>query len=101
MKAYVLAAGYATRMYPLTRELPKALLEVGGLPILSHLGRRLRGIEELTDVVIVTNDLFFGHFQRWVEEQEPWVRFTVLNDGTRSNEERLGALGDLQLAQST
>ncbi len=98
MKAYVLAAGYATRMYPLTRELPKALLEVGGVAILSHLMRRLRVIEELTDVVIVTNDLFFGHFQRWVEEQEPWVRFTLLNDDTRSNEERLGALGDLQLA---
>lgn len=98
MKAYVLAAGYATRMYPLTRDVPKALLEVGGQSILSHLTHRLRALEGLTDVVIVTNDRFYDQFRTWAAAQEPWVRFTVLNDGTRTNDSRLGALGDLQLA---
>jgi len=98
VKAYVLAAGYATRMYPLTRDVPKALLEVGGRPILSHLMERLRRLEGLTDVVIVTNDRFYEHFRAWADAQEPWVDLTVLNDGTRTNEDRLGALGDLQLA---
>lgn len=94
----MLAAGYGTRMYPLTRDFPKALLAVGGHDILTHLMRRLQSLEGLTDVVIVTNDRFFERFEAWVEGQEPWVRFTVLNDGTSSNEDRLGALGDLQLA---
>jgi glucose-1-phosphate thymidylyltransferase len=98
VKAYVLAAGYATRMYPLTRDFPKALLEVGGLPIISHLMRRLRALERLTDVVLVTNDRFYDRFLEWTAAQEPWVRFTVLHDGTFSNETRLGALGDLRFA---
>ena len=51
MKAYVLAAGYATRMYPLTLDVPKALLEVGGSPILTHIMRRLRALEGLTEIV--------------------------------------------------
>ena len=98
MKAYVLAAGYATRMYPLTRDVPKALLEVGGRPILSHLMGRLRSLEGLTDVVIVTNDRFYELFQVWISQQEPWVRFTLLHDGTFTNDDRLGALGDLRFA---
>jgi glucose-1-phosphate thymidylyltransferase len=101
MKAYVLAAGYATRMYPLTENDPKALLEVGGRAILSYIMDELRRLEGLTDVVIVTNDRFHDRFESWVSEQEPWVRFTVVNDGTTSNDDRLGALGDLRLAIDT
>jgi glucose-1-phosphate thymidylyltransferase len=98
VKAYVLAGGYATRMHPMTRDVPKALLEVGGRAILSHLMQRLRRLEGLTDVVIVTNDRFYEQLRTWADAQEPWVDLTVLNDGTRTNEGRLGALGDLQLA---
>ena len=98
MKAYVLAAGYATRMYPLTLDVPKALLEVGGSPILTHIMRRLRALEGLTEIVIVTNGQFFAQFERWREGQEPWVPVTVLNDGTTSHESRLGAIGDLRFA---
>jgi glucose-1-phosphate thymidylyltransferase len=98
VKAYVLAAGYATRMYPLTRDVPKALLEVGGRPILSHVMERLRELEALTHVVLVTNDRFYEQFRAWADAQEPWVDITVLNDGTRTDEDRLGALGDLKLA---
>jgi glucose-1-phosphate thymidylyltransferase len=98
MIAYVLAAGYATRMYPLTRDFPKPLLEVGGVPILSHLMRRLRSLDGLTDIVLVTNSRFYGRFRDWAEAAEPWARITVLDDGTTSNEDRRGALGDLRFA---
>ncbi len=98
MKAYVLAAGYATRMYPLTRDRPKTLLEVGGKPILSHVVDRLEDIEGLTEVVIVTNDRFLGQLEAWLESQTPRVPFTVLSDGTTSDDTKLGALGDLRLA---
>jgi glucose-1-phosphate thymidylyltransferase len=59
---------------------------------------RLRALEGLTDVVIVTNDRFYRQFLAWTHEQEPWAAFTVLNDGTHTNDGRLGALGDLQFA---
>ena len=98
MKAYILAAGYATRMYPLTRDVPKTLLEVGGEPILAHIMRRLRVLDGLTDVVIVTNERFFDQLERWLETQEPWVRFALLNDQTTSEQNRRGAIADLALA---
>ncbi len=98
VKAYVLAAGYATRMYPLTRDVPKTLLEVGGAPILTHIVGRLRVLDGLTEVVIVTNERFFDRFEGWLEKQESWVPFTLLNDETTSDESRLGAIGDLSFA---
>jgi glucose-1-phosphate thymidylyltransferase len=98
VKAYVLAAGYATRMYPLTRDRPKTLLEVGGKPILSHVIGRLHAIAGLTQVVLVTNERFFQQIEAWLEAQTPQVPFTLLSDGTTSDETKLGALGDLRLA---
>ena len=98
VKAYVLAAGYATRMYPLTRDVPKTLLEVGKAPILTHIMDRLRVLDGLTEVVIVTNGRFLDQFEAWRGQQEPWVRITLLNDETTSDENRLEAIGDLRLA---
>jgi glucose-1-phosphate thymidylyltransferase len=98
MKAYVLAAGYGTRLYPLTRDLPKALIEVGGAPILTHLMQRMRPLEGLTEVVIVTNSRFYPRLEQWLRSQEAWVPMTLLDDGTSSNDGRLGAVGDLKLA---
>ena len=98
MKAYVLAAGYATRMYPLTRDVPKALLEVGGVPLMTRIARRLTELDGLTEIVVVTNARFFERFQHWADEQQLDVPLTVLNDGTTDNESRLGATRDLQFA---
>lgn len=94
MKAVVLAAGYATRLYPLTLDRPKALLEVGGRPMLDRVLERLRamGVDE---VVVVTNAKFTPHFEEWARDKEG---VTVVNDGTTSNEDRLGAIGDLVFA---
>ena len=91
MKAVVLAAGYATRLYPLTLDRPKPLLEVGGKPMLDWVHPRLRemGVDE---TIVVTNAKFTPHFKEWAQDK-PDV--TVVNDGTTTNENRLGAIGDV------
>jgi glucose-1-phosphate thymidylyltransferase len=91
MKALVLAAGYATRLYPLTLDKPKALLEVGGRPMLDHVLERLQqmGVDE---TIVVTNAKFTPHFEEWAQRKEG-VR--IVNDGTTSNDDRLGAIGDI------
>ena len=91
MKALVLAAGYATRLYPLTLDKPKALLEVGGRPMLDYVFERLREMD-VDETIVVTNAKFTPHFEEWAAGQDD-VR--VVNDGTTSNDDRLGAIGDI------
>lgn len=95
MKAVLLCAGYGTRLYPLTKDTPKPLLPVGGKPILDYLFERVRRLDEVNEVFIVTNDRFHLHFERWAEQIHGRPRIEVVNDGTRSEEARLGAVGDL------
>jgi glucose-1-phosphate thymidylyltransferase len=97
LKAYVLAAGYGTRMYPLTRDVPKALLKVGGEPILSHTLRRLQRLDGLSETVVVTNSRFTPRLRAWAETCKGGP-LTIVDDGTTTAETRLGALGDLALA---
>lgn len=92
MKAVILAAGYATRLYPLTENFPKPLLAVGGRPILDWLIEDLRPVTE--EFIVVTNHKFAQHFIDWSEGKP--VR--VIDDGTESNDTRLGAVKDIQLA---
>jgi len=98
MRAYVLAAGYATRMYPLTRNRPKPLLEVGGRPVLSRILDRLVALPTLEEVVVVGNESFAGHFARWKESYRSPVAIRLLNDGSTHEGDRLGAIGDLAFA---
>lgn len=100
MKAYLLAAGYATRMLPLTRDRPKPLLEVAGRPILSHLLDRVLALEGLSQVIVVANDRFADRFEDWAGALRAPVPVRVLNDGSRSEADRLGAIGDLAFALS-
>jgi glucose-1-phosphate thymidylyltransferase len=95
VKAVVLAGGYATRLYPLTRDRPKHLLEVGGRAILELLLERLP-LDELDAVYVVTNAKFAERFREWAETYP--VDVVVIDDGTTSEDDRLGAIGDLQLA---
>jgi len=94
LKAVILAGGYATRLYPLTRDRPKHLLEVDGRPILELLLERLP-LGELDAVYVVTNAKFADRFREWAESYPADI--IVLDDGTTSEEDRLGAIGDLQL----
>ena len=101
MKALILAAGYATRLYPLTKDKPKPLLKVGGKTIMDYLLERLSMIKEIDCVYVVTNEKFYPHFADWAEKTNKssiYENFTVkiINDGTKSNETRLGAIADIQ-----
>lgn len=102
MKAVILAAGYATRLYPVTRSKPKALLSVGGRTMLDHLMDRVDSVKEIDETVLVTNELFFRPFTAWakgrMKRSSAGKPIRVLNDGTTSNADRLGATGDLRFA---
>ncbi len=100
MEAVMLCAGYGTRLYPLTKNIPKSLLNVDGAPILSHIAGKIEKLEEVGRIHIVTNDFFYGAFASWAEEANAMKPITVLNDGTKSNEGRLGAVKDVHLAIS-
>lgn len=101
MKALILAAGYATRLYPLTKNFPKPLLEVGGRTILDHLVDQMESIPALNGIVLVTNRRFFPMFERWNKARSSRKPLQLLDDGTSSNEDRLGAIGDLRFALET
>jgi glucose-1-phosphate thymidylyltransferase len=97
MKALVLAAGYATRLYPLTLDRPKALLEVGGRPMLDHILERLEAMGA-DETIVVTNAKFTPHFEEWAKHKDG---VTIVNDGTTSNDDRLGAIGDIGFVLDT
>lgn len=92
MKAVILAAGYATRMYPLTLNFPKPLLPVGGKSIIDWLTDDIQA-SGIRDIFVVTNHKFYSAFLEWSEKREG---ITVLDDSTESNETRLGALRDIE-----
>ena len=93
MKFVVLAAGYATRLYPLTLDRPKALLEVAGRPMLDHVLEALAPVGS-DRVYVVTNSKFASHFREWSEGR---AEITVVDDGTTDDDTKLGAIGDLGL----
>lgn len=92
MKCIIVAAGYATRLYPLTENFPKPLLEVKGKPILDWLIEDIE--EDIEEFIVVTNHKFFDHFLNWAKGK----RVRIIDDGTSSNETRLGAVRDIELA---
>src|SRR5262245_17343639 len=96
MKAVILAAGYATRLYPLTLDRPKALLPVGGRPMLDHLTGQLERIEALDEVYVVTNSKFAQAFREWAGGRSG-LPLRILDDGTVDDDSKLGAIGDLDL----
>lgn len=98
MNAILLAAGYGTRLHPLTKDRPKSLLPVAGRPIVDYLVDRLETAPEIERMVLVTNARFAGHFRDWAAERSFRVPLQVVNDGTASNEDRLGAIADTQFA---
>lgn len=96
MKCLILAAGYATRLYPLTENFPKPLLQVQGKPILDWLIDDIDGMKAVDEYIVISNHKFAGHFAEWAKNKPQ--RITVLDDGTDSNETRLGAVRDIQFA---
>ena len=96
MKCLILAAGYATRLYPLTENFPKPLLEVGGKTILDWLVDDIDTAGEVDEYVVISNHKYAHHFDAWAKTKT--MKVTVVDDGTSSNETRLGAVKDIQFA---
>lgn len=100
MNVLILAAGYATRLHPLTLNKAKPLLEVAGRPMLAWIVDNLRGIAEIETIYIVTNAKFFADFETWAQNyqrENPEFVFKIINDGSTSDDNKLGAIGDINL----
>ena len=110
MKAIVTAAGYASRLWPLTKDIPKPLIEVKGKPIVEHIVNKVAEIPDVDEIFIVTNAKFYPLFEQWLIEAKavavavavggasaPSVPVKLVNDGTTSNDDRLGQVGDIHL----
>jgi glucose-1-phosphate thymidylyltransferase len=101
MNVLILAAGYATRLYPLTQNKAKPLLEIAGKPMIEWVLDNLAPVPELETIFIVTNDKFAADFQAWADDykkRQPKFRFKIINDGSKSDDDKLGAIGDINLA---
>ena len=96
MKCLILAAGYATRLYPLTENFPKPLLKVGGKAILDWLIDDIRSASLVDEYIVISNHKFAHHFEAWAAEHA--LPISVVDDGTSTNETRLGAVCDVQFA---
>ncbi len=96
MKVILLCAGYATRLYPLTKNKPKPLLNVADKPIIEYLLDDIKGIKKVDKIYIVTNNKFADIFEKWKNEFQYPLPIVIINDKTMSNDDRLGAIGDLR-----
>ena len=96
MRAVLLAAGYATRLYPLTERIAKPLLPLAGRPMIEYLLDRLLAVPELDGIHVVTNSKFAPAFAAWAQQTSTRLPLSVHDDGTTSEEHRLGAIGDLR-----
>lgn len=96
MKCLILAAGYATRLYPLTENFPKPLLKVGEKTILDWLVDDIAAAGLVDEYVVISNHKFAHHFEEWASSRSE--KISVVDDGTETNETRLGAVRDIQFA---
>jgi glucose-1-phosphate thymidylyltransferase len=102
MKVIILAAGYATRLYPLTLTRPKPLLPVAGKPMIEHVLDNLAPIGGIDRVYVVTNAKFAEQFQQWADAYRGApLNFTVVNDGSTDDTNKLGAIGDIHFVLQT
>ncbi len=100
MKALILAAGYATRLYPLTKEYPKPLLPVGQRPIADYIAEKIYKTKKIKEIIVVTNERFYKDFTIWSSDicKKINLPVKVLSDGTKTEGDRLGAIGDINFA---
>jgi len=95
MKALILAAGYATRLYPLTRDYPKPLLKVKGRPIIDYIVDKLKAAPPIDEIYVVTNSKFIRLFRSWAKALGSPKKVILIDDLTKNNRDRLGSIGDM------
>src|SRR5208282_883112 len=95
MKALILAAGYGTRLASAFKDTPKPLIPVGERPLIDYVVDKLSDIKLLNEIVVVSNNKFTAHFQKWAAHRQG-LPIRIVNDGTNSPEERLGSVGDIR-----
>ena len=94
MKVLILAAGYGTRLAAVIKDTPKPLIPINSKPLIDHIIYQLKSESSITEVVVVSNNKFYGQFLEWSKTHKE-IRVRVVNDGTNSPEERLGSVGDI------
>ena len=97
MKIIILAAGYAMRLRPLTLDMPKSLLRIGGKTIIDRILDKVDTIKGWDHAYIVTNEKYFGKFNDWLGTVSIKEKITIVNDGSTTNDNRLGAIKDMEL----
>lgn len=97
MKALILAAGYATRLYPLTKDRPKPLLTIRSRPIIEYIISKLESLGQIDEILVVTNQKFFRQFQDWLGNFPATKPVKLINDGSVNEKNRLGAIRDIGL----
>lgn len=95
LKVLILAAGYATRLYPVTLDLAKPLLKIGKKSIIDFSVRELNNIKEIDEIFVVTNNKFYKDFCSWKERLNSQKKVTIINDRTKTEGSKLGAVGDI------
>lgn len=98
-----MAAGYATRLYPLTIAQPKSLLPIGGLSIIDYIVRKIEKLKSIEEIIVITNQKFYQHFEKWSKEVRGKTKraaLRIISDGTTSEENKLGAIRDIDFVIS-
>jgi glucose-1-phosphate thymidylyltransferase len=100
MKALILAAGYATRLFPITKHIPKPLLPINGKPMIEYILDKISLVDEVDEIFVVTNRKFYPHFRNWHERLKAASiyskKITIIDDNTTQDGKKLGAIGDMK-----
>jgi len=103
MKAIILAAGYSVRLYPLTKDMPKPLIRIAGVPIVERIMDKIKAVKKVNEIFLLTNSKFYSKFEEWLStynkkhQEQRDLKITLVDDGTKTNETRLGAIGGVTL----
>lgn len=98
MNVLILAAGYGTRLYPLIKDIPKALLKIKEKPLIDYIVDKIKYWPEVDHIYVVTNDKFCKNLEQWAKESYPLKKIKIINDRTTTPDERLGSIGDIAFA---
>jgi len=98
MKAIILAAGFGTRLKPLTDKTAKPLLPIAGHPIIDTIIKQIHTISAIDEIIVVSNKKFYSSFESWLATVQSSIKITIINDGTTDNSNRRGAIGDTLFA---